>query len=90
MSVKKIFMTLVVIVMCIILGAFLINVLLPNVTAQVINSAEDSVFKATGMQFDFNSDGHTGTNNNDYSGDGVGKGSNADQIYDSGAVDGFQ
>ena len=90
MSVKKIFITLVVIVMCIILGAFLINVFLPNATAQVINAAEDAVYKSTGMQFDFNADGHKGQNNEDYSSDGVGHGSNADEIYNSGAVDGFQ
>ena len=57
MSVKKIFMTLIVIVMCVILGAFLINILLPNVTQQVVNATETSIFNATGMKFDFNGDG---------------------------------
>lgn len=88
MSVKKIFMTLVVIVMCIILGAFLINTLLPNVTAQVINSAEDSIFKATGMEFDFNADGHVGAPNSNYANDGVG--ADGGVIDNGGAVDGFQ
>ena len=40
-----------------ILGAFLINILLPNVTQQVVNATESSIFNATGMQFDFNGDG---------------------------------
>lgn len=43
-----------------ILGAFLINILLPNVTQQVVNAAETSVFNATGMSFDFNGDGSGG------------------------------
>ena len=88
MSVKKIFMTLVVIVMCIILGAFLINILLPNVTAQVIDSAEDSIYKATGMSFDFNSDSNKGDNKKDYSSTGQAD----DNMKDDGSksVEGFQ
>lgn len=87
MSVKKIFMTLIVIVMCIILGAFLINTLLPNVTAQVINSAEDSIWKATGMEFDFNADGNIGSGDNNYANDGVGE--DGGVIDNGGAVAGF-
>jgi hypothetical protein len=88
MSVKKIFLTLVVIVMCIILGAFLINVLLPNVTAQVIDSAEDSIYKETGMAFDFNSDGNKGDSKKDYSSNGKAD----DNMVDDGSksVEGFQ
>ena len=89
MSVKKIFMTLVVIVMCIILGALLINTLLPNVTAQVINSAEDSIYKATGMKFNFNGDDVIGGSSTDsnYSDGGVGEDKGV--ITNGGAVDGF-
>lgn len=61
MSVKKIFMTLIVIVMCVVLGAFLINIFLPNVTTVLINAAEDQIANATGMHLDFNGDGHAGT-----------------------------
>ena len=88
MGVKKIFLTLVVIVMCIILGAFLINVLLPNVTAQVIDSAEDSIYKATGMSFDFNSDNNKGDSKKDYQSDGK---ADSNMIDDgSKSVEGFQ
>lgn len=75
-----------------ILGAFLINILLPNVTQQVTNAAEQSLFNATGMSFDFNGDGSTvnsgaidqtqtqvGNNQNDMSG-----------ATNAGAVGGFQ
>ena len=61
MSVKKIFMTLITIVCCVIVGALILNVLLPNVTNSLIFAAEDMVRNATGMSFDFNGDGTTGT-----------------------------
>lgn len=86
MDVKKIFMTLVIVVMCIILGAFLLNKLVPTATAQVVNAVEDSLYNATGMKFDFNSDGIYG---------GTSKGNFGDQKGDAmdastaGGVDGF-
>lgn len=87
MSVKKIFMTLVVIVLCILVGAFLINILMPNVVTQVIDSAEDSVYKATGMSFDFNSNGNKGEVKSEYSSTGK-----SDEVQDdgSGNVEGFK
>lgn len=87
MSVKKIFMTLIVIVMCIILGAFLINTLLPNVTRQVVNSAENSIYKATGMTFDFNNDSVKGSNKLDQSSDVEGA---YDDHVKTDNVDGFK
>lgn len=65
MNVKKIFLTLVTIVGCVIIGALVLNVLLPNVTTTLINATEDMLYKATGMSFDFNNDetkggAHTG------------------------------
>ena len=65
MSVKKIFMTLITIVCCVIIGALILNVLLPNVTNSLINAAEDMVRNATGMSFDFNGDGNTGVGSSD-------------------------
>lgn len=78
MNVKSIFKTLIIIVMCVLLGAFLLNILLPNVTAGIVNATEDQIFNATGLQFDFNNDGNTGDNNKTYDStegdaDGVGK-----------------
>lgn len=60
MGVKKIFTVLITIVACVLIGALVLNVLLPNVTAQVINAAEDMVYRATGLTFDFNGDGNVG------------------------------
>ena len=63
MSVKKIFMTLITVVVCVVLGALVLNVLLPNVTTSLITAVEDMVFNATGMAFDFNGDGNAGSAN---------------------------
>ena len=87
MSVKKIFVILITIVACVILGAFILNTLMPNVTNTLINSVEDMIYKATSMSFDFNNDGHFGTNNAQYGGTDT----DAEGIIDStqDAVDGF-
>ena len=61
MSVQKIFMTLIIVVACVILGAFVLNALLPNVIAGLSNSAESMLKNATGMSFDINGDGQVGT-----------------------------
>ncbi len=62
MKVSGIFKTLIIVVCCIILGAMVINIFLPNVVAGVSNAIENSIFQATGMHFDFNGDGTTGSN----------------------------
>lgn len=64
MNVKKIFITLITVVACVILGAFVLNTLMPNVTTTLINAVEDQIFKATSLKFDFNNDGTIGSNNN--------------------------
>jgi hypothetical protein len=70
MGVRKIFIVLITIVACIIIGALVLNTLLPNVSASLVNSLEDTVFKATKMSFDWNNDGKKGGTNttNDYTG----------------------
>lgn len=60
MDVKKIFIMLITIVACVILGAFVLNVLMPNVVTTVINAVEQQIWRATGLSFDFNNDGNTG------------------------------
>lgn len=79
MKVNKIFMTLITIVVCVLLGAFILNTLLPNASSTLVNATEDMIFKATGMSFDFNNDGNGGDSGGNYQGtegtaDGVGKG----------------
>lgn len=85
MNVKKIFITLVIIVACVMIGALILNVLLPNVTTSLINATEDMIHSATGMSFDFNGDGNTGADDNvDDMND------QSDEIGDDGAgVEGF-
>lgn len=68
MNVKKIFITLITVVACVILGAFVLNTLMPNVTTTLINAVEDQIFKATSLEFDFNNDNNAGTNDNSYVG----------------------
>lgn len=68
MSVKKIFMTLIIVVACVMIGAFLLNVLLPNATAQLVDQVENQIYKATGLTFDLNNNGTKGTNQTDVSG----------------------
>lgn len=61
MDVKKIFITLIVVVACVMIGALILNTLMPNVTKSLVNSVEQMVFNATGMQFDWNGDGVGGS-----------------------------
>lgn len=60
MNVKGIFKVLIVIVACVIIGAFVLNILLPNVTTSMVNTLEDMVYNATGLEFDWNGDGIVG------------------------------
>ena len=54
MSVKKIFIILITVVACVMIGALLLNVLMPNVMTSVVDSVENMVYNATGMKMDFN------------------------------------
>lgn len=80
MNVKKIFITLITIVACVLIGAFLLNILLPNTTTTLIDATEDMIFKASGISFDFNGNGRAGQGgSNTYEGqedggDGTGTG----------------
>ena len=60
MSVKKIFITLITIVACVLIGAFILNILLPNVTVALVDATENMIYNATGMSFDFNGNGNGG------------------------------
>jgi len=62
MSVKKIFIILITIVALVALGALVLNILMPNAVTQVVNAVESMIYKGTGMEFDFNGDGVTGSN----------------------------
>lgn len=63
MSVSGIFKTLIIIVACVIVGAIVLNVFLPNVVTSLSNAVEGSIYNATGMSFDLNGDGTAGQAN---------------------------
>lgn len=76
--IKKIFIVLITVVVCVAVGATVLGVFLPNVTNQLVGSAELAIHSATGLNFDINGDGvigkptvktDSGTNN---AGGGVG------------------
>ena len=88
MSVKKIFIILITIVACVIIGAFVLNTLMPNVVTGMVNSTEDMIYNATGMSFDFNGDGRGGTSGADSWGGDV---TDSDGQAENGAgVEGFK
>lgn len=85
MSVKKIFIILITIVGCVIIGALILNTLLPNVTTALIDSAEDMIYKATKMDFDFNGNGNKGSTEGT---EGMGN-DDDDMTQDGAGVEGF-
>lgn len=75
---KKVFIALITVVVCVAIGATVLGVFLPNVTNQLVGNVEIAIHSATGANFDINGDGvigkptvktDTGTNN---AGSGVG------------------
>ena len=62
-SVKKIFTVLIVMVACVVVGALVLNVLLPNVSSSLVVALETMVFNATGMKFDWYGNGNKGGKN---------------------------
>ena len=60
MSVSGIFKTLIIIVACVLIGAMILNVFLPNAVTSLSNAVEGSIYNATGMSFDLNGDGTAG------------------------------
>lgn len=64
MDVKKIFIILISVVACLVIGAFVLNTILPNALATGINTIEGAIRNGTGIQIDINGDGDTEGNNN--------------------------
>lgn len=63
MSVGKIFKLLGTVVGCVIVIAFALNLLLPNVMITMTNAVEGMIYNATGLSLDFNGDGTLGEAN---------------------------
>lgn len=59
MSVKKIFIILITAVVCVIVGAMVINILVPNVFKVGCNAIEQQIQRATGISIDINGDNNT-------------------------------
>jgi len=59
MSINKLFVVLIGLVVCVIVGALIINLLAPNAYTAVVDSIESMIFNATGMKFDFNNNNNT-------------------------------
>lgn len=57
MKVSGIFKTLIIIVACVVLGAFALNIIMPNAAKSLVNATEGMIYNATSMSFDFNGDG---------------------------------
>lgn len=89
MDVKKIFVILITVVMCVIIGAFLLNVLLPNAVAQVVNAVEKSIYSATHISFDLNGDG-VGGEDSDWTMDAPVDGSDDAALNQGGNVEGWE
>lgn len=66
MNIKSIFITLITIVALVVIGAFVLNVLLPNVTSSLVDAVEDMIYKATKLTFDFNHNSNAGANSTTY------------------------
>lgn len=82
---KKVFIALITIVVCVILGGVVINILFPNFMTTMVDAVEDQIFRATSLSFDFNGNGTGGSANDTYSGaesedDNTGSGTNSDVV----------
>lgn len=85
MSVKKIFTLLITVVGCVVVGALVLNILLPNVATTLVNAVEQMVYKATGLDFDWNGDGQKGSS----TGFGGTQSATGDESQTGVGVDGF-
>ena len=69
MDVKKIFVLLITVVALVMVGALILNILLPNVAVALVDAVEGMIFNATGMEFDFNNNGNVGSGGMNYTSD---------------------
>lgn len=90
MKVSKIFVILITVVVCVIVGAFVINILMPNTVTSVVDTVENQIQHATGISLDLNGNGAAGATGNTI---GTMKSSSTDKsnsANNSKTVDGFQ
>lgn len=82
---KKVFITLITIVALVVVGAFVLNVIMPNTVTTMVNTVEGMVYNATGLSMDFNGDHVAGNQDTVKQGQEIG---NADIEDNSGAESG--
>lgn len=90
MKVSKIFVILITVVVCVIIGAFVINILMPNTVTSVVDTVENQIQHATGISLDLNGNGVAGASGNNIANM---KNSNNDKSNSTNSgktVDGFQ
>jgi len=92
----KIFTLLIAIVVCVVAGAFLINILMPNAMQSMVSAVESGIYSATNLSLDLNGDNKYGKDNaNMYSGESVkdngtsGAMDNSDHKWQQNDVHGF-
>ena len=83
-TVKNIFKVLIVAIVCLVVGAFLINVLAPNATNQVTNAIEQQIWKATGISLDINGDKYGGKDGGKEATKGANRSDNSNTIAGKG------
>ena len=59
-GVRKIITVLIVMVVCVVVGALVINVFAPNAVNAVVGGVEAGIHGATGIEVDLNGDNNTG------------------------------
>jgi predicted PurR-regulated permease PerM len=92
MKVSKIFVVLITVVVCVIIGAFVINILMPNTVTSVVDTVENQIQHATGISLDLNGNGVAGASGNNIANmkSSNEDKSNSNSTSSSKTVDGFQ
>lgn len=96
-AVTKIFILLIAVVLCVVVGAFLINIVMPGMLQGVSNAIEAGIKSATGITLDINGDGinpdtqiWNSSSNTDAASGGQRAADNTNQAQQNHGVQGFQ
>ena len=57
MNIGSIFKKLITVAVCVVVGALILNLILPNVYSATVNTIEKGIKAGTGISFDLNGDG---------------------------------
>lgn len=90
MKVSKIFVILITVVVCVIVGAFVINILMPNTVTSVVDTVENQIQHATGISLDLNGNGVSGASGNNTANMKNSSNDKSNSTNSSKTVDGFQ